>query len=61
MCLQTFLTLDMTGNHKLLTGRLKYALNIRVTLIIIKKGAKVRACITVASRIEKVKSTLAFK
>ena len=54
MCLQTFLSLDVTENQKLLTGRSKYALNIRVTLRTIKKGAKVTACITAISRIEKI-------
>ena len=32
ICLQTFLTSDVAGNQKLLTGRSKYALNMRVTL-----------------------------
>ena len=34
-------TLVVTENQKLLTGRLKYALNVRVRLTTIKGGAKV--------------------
>ena len=49
---QTSLTLDVTENQKLLTGRTKYAVNIRVTFWTIKKGEKIRACIRVTSRMK---------
>ena len=61
-CLQTFLTLDVTGNQKPLINKeifmyMQVYSDIRVTLRTVKKGGvkvNVRACIRVASTIEKI-------